>query len=207
MMKNYPVSERFLSFQGEGLHVGRKAYFIRLFGCNVKCPWCDTKYAWQGAPKAAESAESLARAAADAKPEFAVITGGEPCIHDLAPLVAEFKKLPMPLHLETSGTAQISDTIAEGFSWITLSPKLFNPPTEQNLRLADELKFVISDPSELPLYARFIAAAKNAKAAWLQPEFSRANDGRILRAITDFVLSNGGIFRAGVQLHKLYFIR
>ena len=59
-MTNYPVAEAFFSVQGEGLHMGRSAYFIRLYGCNVKCPWCDSKPAWQGGAADIVSAESLA---------------------------------------------------------------------------------------------------------------------------------------------------
>ena len=205
-MKKYPVSESFLSFQGEGLHMGRKAYFVRLFGCNVRCPWCDTKYSWQLKPERSEAASELAAAAARAKPEFAVITGGEPCIYDLSPLLAELKARSIAAHLETSGTEEIK-TGGSRFDWITLSPKLFNKPSAESLRLADELKFVIASPDDLPQYAEFVELAPNAKAAWLQPEFSRSGDRELLGAIADFVSERGGIFRAGAQLHRLYFAR
>ena len=42
----YPVNETFLSWQGEGVHLGRKAFFIRLQGCPVKCAWCDSASTW-----------------------------------------------------------------------------------------------------------------------------------------------------------------
>ena len=52
-----PVVETFHSLQGEGLHAGRSAFFIRLAGCDVGCPWCDTKHSW---PVAAHGQPSLA---------------------------------------------------------------------------------------------------------------------------------------------------
>ena len=46
MTDNLPVVETFHSLQGEGLHAGRSAFFIRLGGCSVGCSWCDTKHSW-----------------------------------------------------------------------------------------------------------------------------------------------------------------
>ena len=42
------IKEIFASIQGEGLRCGEPTFFIRLAGCNLRCPWCDTKYAWRG---------------------------------------------------------------------------------------------------------------------------------------------------------------
>ena len=81
--------ETFHSLQGEGLHAGRSAFFVRLAGCSVGCPWCDTKHSWPAAAhpprRLAELAEE-ARQAAEAGAAFVVITGGEPLHHDLGPL-------------------------------------------------------------------------------------------------------------------------
>jgi organic radical activating enzyme len=84
-----PVVETFHSLQGEGAHAGRSAFFIRLAGCSVGCPWCDTKHSWPALshpqrPLAELLAEVQAAAAAGAG--FVVITGGEPLEHDLEPL-------------------------------------------------------------------------------------------------------------------------
>ena len=45
-MRPLPIHERFFTWQGEGVHTGRSAYFIRLQGCPVKCPWCDSAGTW-----------------------------------------------------------------------------------------------------------------------------------------------------------------
>lgn len=198
----YKVAESFLSFQGEGLFAGRKAFFVRLFGCNVKCPWCDSKYAWSAVACESASADELAQRAAASGAEMAVITGGEPCLQDLLGLVAALRAKKIAAHLETSGTLEIPDV-----DWIALSPKLFCPPLPENVARADELKMIVSSPAELDKYAAFAEAAKRAQALWLEPEWSKSSDKRLLCAIADFVLKRGGKYRCGWQMHKNYFAR
>ena len=206
-MKDYPVSETFLSFQGEGLHIGRKAFFVRMFGCTVKCPWCDSKYAWQGKPEFVKSNVQLAQEAYSSGAEIAIITGGEPCLHNLEPLLAEMSAKNIACHLETSGTLRITESIGLEFAWVALSPKLFALPTDENLKRADELKMIVSDVGELPLYEDIAKKATNAQCLWLEPEWSKASDKNLLQAIADFVVSRGGKYRAGWQMHKNYFVR
>ena len=206
-MKTYPVSEYFLSFQGEGLHAGRKAFFVRMFGCSVKCPWCDSKYAWQGSPSEVKSSLELADLAEQSGAEIAIITGGEPCLHNLEPLLAEMSARNIACHLETSGTLRITESEGLKFAWVALSPKLFALPTDENLLRADELKMIVSDVSELPLYFNVSQKAINAKCLWLEPEWSKKDDKKLLQSIADFVVANGGKYRAGWQMHKNYFVR
>ena len=123
-----PVVETFHSLQGEGLHAGRSAFFIRLGGCSVGCSWCDTKHSWPAAVHPQHALTALAteaEAAAEAGAAFVVITGGEPLHHDLGPLCQALELSGLPLHLETSGV----DPLSGRFAWITLSPKRHRPPT------------------------------------------------------------------------------
>ena len=132
-----PVVETFHSLQGEGVHAGRSAFFIRLAGCQVGCSWCDTKHSW---PLAAHPQRPLAelvaeaQAAANAGAAFLVITGGEPLHHQLDPLCNALRQLSapggkaLPLHLETSGV----DPLSGQFDWIALSPKRHRPHHRQH---------------------------------------------------------------------------
>jgi organic radical activating enzyme len=170
-----PVVETFHSLQGEGLHAGRSAFFIRLAGCTVGCPWCDTKHSWpQGSHPDRSLAELAGEAAtaAAAGAAFVVITGGEPLHHDLSGLCTALRQvsrteveggnkadgglpagqaqptrrpLPIPLHLETSGV----DPLSGRFDWITLSPKRHRPPTAELLGACQELKVVVEQPEDL----------------------------------------------------------
>ncbi len=157
-----PVVETFHSLQGEGCHAGRSAFFIRLAGCSVGCPWCDTKHSWPAGsypqrPLSALVAEVRSAAAAGAG--FVVITGGEPLEHDLVPLCAALDAAGLPLHLETSGVNHLSGR----FDWITLSPKPHRPPTAELLARCDELKVVVHSPADLDFALAMAAAATGAR--------------------------------------------
>jgi organic radical activating enzyme len=156
-----PVVETFHSLQGEGLHAGRSAFFLRLAGCSVGCPWCDTKQSW---PQEAHGEQSLselsarARAAAGNGAAFVVVTGGEPLHHNLDALCAALAAAGLPLHLETSGV----DPLSGRFDWITLSPKRHRPPRPELLAAGHELKPVVHEPADLPFAEAMAAAAAEA---------------------------------------------
>ena len=86
-----PLAEDFYTIQGEGYQTGTAAYFIRLAGCDVGCPWCDAKYTWNIRRYPVSAVEKvIGRAAASGAP-CAVITGGEPLMHPLVPLTEGLK--------------------------------------------------------------------------------------------------------------------
>jgi 7-carboxy-7-deazaguanine synthase len=152
-----PVVETFHSLQGEGLHSGRSAFFLRLAGCDVGCPWCDTKHSWPEAPHPRLSVKDLAleaRRAMEQGAAFVVITGGEPLQHDLNPLCGALAEVA-PLHLETSGVPPFSGR----FDWITLSPKPHRPPRPELLACCDELKVVVNEAADLAFAETMAAAA------------------------------------------------
>ncbi len=204
-----PIHEQFYSFQGEGNHAGRAAYFIRTFGCPVHCPWCDSAGTWHPdyIPEKIEriSPADLASAAAATRAEFVVVTGGEPAIHDLRALVDALHVVGLKAHLETSGAFPIKGD----FDWVTLSPKRWKLPLSSNLALADEFKIIVDSTDAIAAYTAILAAAESSEAprkrpVWLHPEWSQRANGPILNAITDWVKQHGAPYRAGWQLHKPY---
>ncbi|MFZ9173363.1 7-carboxy-7-deazaguanine synthase QueE [Vulcanococcus sp.] len=153
-----PVVETFHSLQGEGIHAGRSAFFIRLGGCQVGCSWCDTKHSWPREVHPQRSLKELAAEAAQAAADgaaFVVITGGEPLEHNLTALCQALRPLGLPLHLETSGVNPLSGD----FDWITLSPKPHRRPTNELLAACHELKLVVHEASDLPLAETLAAEA------------------------------------------------
>ncbi|TVS05111.1 MAG: 7-carboxy-7-deazaguanine synthase QueE [Cyanobium sp. PLM2.Bin73] len=171
-----PVVETFHSLQGEGVHAGRSAFFLRLAGCTVGCPWCDTRHSWPQQAHPQRGLEALAdevRAAAAAGAAFVVVTGGEPLHHHLDALCAALDAAGLPLHLETSGV----DPLSGRFDWITLSPKRHRPPRPELLAACHELKPVVHEPADLAFAETMAAAAAqagNRPALLLQPGWESA---------------------------------
>lgn len=198
-----PVHEQFYSFQGEGSHAGKAAYFIRTFGCPVHCPWCDSAGTWHPdyVPEKISriSVDELVAAAAATQAEFVVVTGGEPAIHDLKPLVDALHAAGLKAHIETSGAFPVKGD----FDWITLSPKRWKLPLEANLSKANEFKIIVDSVSAIEEYAAILSATED-RPVWLHPEWSQRDKTDILNAITDWVKAHGTPYRAGWQLHKPY---
>ena len=214
-----PVVETFHSLQGEGLHAGRSAFFVRLAGCSVGCSWCDTKHSWPAAAHPARTLTDLAeeaRQAAEAGAAFAVITGGEPLHHDLGPLCDQIQAATtnperpagLPLHLETSGV----DVLSGRFAWITLSPKPHRPPHPELLAACHELKVVVHGPDDLAFAeamaaAAFAAAAtaatRGAPALLLQPGWDTPEGQRLA---FEFVRAHPS-WRLSLQSHKWLGVR
>ena len=108
--RRLPVIELFgPTLQGEGRVIGLKTMFVRLAGCDYACAWCDTKYAWQ--PGQLAKSELLAPAAVVARLEETAggcrrvtLSGGNPALHDLGPLVALLRDRAWRTHMETQGS-------------------------------------------------------------------------------------------------------
>ena len=155
MKKFLPVVEKFHSLQGEGFHTGKSAFFIRLAGCEVGCPWCDTKKSWSSTKFPLLSIATLIdeiKRAREKGASFLVITGGEPLEHNLddfckvikSETISKIKK-SIKIHIETSGVNKISGF----YDWITLSPKRHKPPKEYFLRNCNEIKIIINDKKDV----------------------------------------------------------
>lgn len=190
----YPVVEIFTSIQGEGTWMGRPFTFVRLAGCNLRCPWCDTDVSAAGKL----GADTIA---AGCKDHDVVITGGEPTIHNLRPLIAALRASDNSewrryIAIETNGTNPISH--AHGVDWIACSPK---PGTDWAVHPRcepDELKYVVDgvwNPANVPEDL----AASCAGRIWLQPEASQMQ--LRLKEAYDICMEDHR-FRVGCQLHK-----
>lgn len=133
-----------------------------------------------------------------------VITGGEPAIHDLTDLTSLLHQHNITVHLETSGAFPIRGM----FDWITLSPKKWKLPIASCVEAAHEFKIIVESGADIPNYHGMLMAlgmkVVDRRPVWLHPEWSKHKDQVVRMAIIDAVKTSGGIFRAGVQLHKFY---
>jgi len=198
-----PVVETFHSLQGEGHHAGRSAFFIRLAGCNVGCPWCDTKHSWPADQHPSVALERLAQHALNAQNSgaaFVVITGGEPLHHDLGPLTQVLDDhVDLPIHLETSGV----DPLSGRFDWITVSPKRHHPPLPGLLQACHELKVVVHGPEDICFAAAMEAQCREVTQRLLQPGWeSRTGEQLAVQHVREHAQ-----WRLSLQSHKWLGIR
>src|SRR5690349_22350440 len=98
-----PVMEHFYTLQGEGAHQGKAAYFIRLAGCDVGCVWCDVKESWEADNHPIFSVDEIVTEAAKHPGRLAVVTGGEPLMHDCSELTKALHEAGFNTNIETSG--------------------------------------------------------------------------------------------------------
>jgi len=196
----YTVNEHFYTFQGEGDHMGRASYFIRLQGCDQACVWCDAASTWHKDWKPSNLWKGTAEEVADLVGDAGrvVITGGEPCLYDLDTLIGALKR---EVAVETAGHKPLPVVDC----WITLSPKPdgIHPLTESVMR-ADEFKIIVSDADTLQRGLDCIEARDPNSSVWLHPEWSKRDDASVIRLIVDTVKEMGDPFRAGWQVHKNY---
>ncbi len=196
---SFPIVETFHSIQGEGAWFGTSAFFIRLAGCDVGCPWCDTKISWSEKKHPRKSIEALVTEAIAANPTFVVITGGEPLMHDLTDLTAALKTAGLRVHLETSGSHPFSGS----FDWVTLSPKPFKPPLPEVYDRANELKIVVGETRDFEWAEEQSAKTIASAVRYLQPEWERSASQQL---IFEYVLQHP-TWRMSLQTHKLLGVR
>ncbi len=190
-----PVMEQFYSVQGEGFHSGRPAFFIRLAGCEVGCSWCDVKESWTVTENQIRKISEMVAQTVDSGTNFAVITGGEPCMYDLVELTSQLQKSGIEVALETSGAYPVSGQ----FDWICLSPKKFRLPLAENFALADELKVIVVNRDDLEWCVEMASKTRPDCRWYLQPEWDRRE--KVLPLIVDYVKRNTR-WSISLQTHK-----
>ena len=195
----YPIVETFHSVQGEGYWTGVNAFFIRLGGCDVHCPWCDTKHSWNPSRHPQKSTQELAQEAIAVNPAIVIITGGEPLMHDLCPLTTTFRNAGIQIHLETSGAHPYSGN----FDWVTFSPKQFKAPDASIYCHTNELKVVVTNEYDLKWAEQQAALIPQSALCYLQPEW---NSPKSKKLIFKYVLKHPQ-WRISLQTHKLLEIR
>ncbi len=115
------ITEIFPSIQGEGLRQGEPTIFIRLSGCNLKCSFCDTKYAWkEGQQYSVDQVLEEVRKIRQSFPaQWICITGGEPLLQDIDGLTKTRKKAGLKIQVETNATLYRTVPV----DWYSISPK------------------------------------------------------------------------------------
>lgn len=190
-----PLMEAFYTIQGEGYHSGKAAYFIRLGGCDVGCHWCDVKDSWDLERWPSHTVDEMVKAAAENPARLAVITGGEPLMHNLDVLCEQLQSAGFKTNIETSGAYPLSGT----WDWICVSPKKFKAPLPELIAVANELKVIVYNRSDFKWAESFAdKVAKDCKL-YLQPEWSKSSE--MLPLMVAYVKANPR-WEISLQTHK-----
>ena len=190
------VNETFLSLQGEGYFTGTAAFFLRLSGCNLRCPFCDTQH--QSYTEMSE--DEIVAEASRHKPRHIVITGGEPALQLTESLVDKLHAAGFFIQVETNGTLPLP----EGIDWVTCSPKGDFPQFP-----VDELKVLfmgdVTDPEAIisPLLGK-----ESGVKLYLQPldTGDEKQNRAILRSCINYVLQHPW-WSLSLQTHKIIGIK
>ena len=215
------VSETFVSIQGESTFAGRPCFFIRLTGCNLRCSYCDTAYAFGGGqPKTIPQLVDEFCASGLALVE---VTGGEPLIQSGTPALLEALQAARPdavVLLETNGSCDISvvppGVIAvmdikcpasgvgrtSGVDRTSGAGDAFDWQNLERLRPQDEVKFVISERADFDWAARMVREhqlASRCHAVLFSPVLASVKPA----ALAEWLLAERVPARLNLQLHKL----
>ena len=199
LIYTYPIVETFHSLQGEGYWSGVNAFFIRLAGCDVRCPWCDQKESWNGKRYPQIQVKDLLTEVEFANPAIVVITGGEPLLHNLAPLTITLREKQVKVHLETSG----SHAFSGNFDWVTFSPKTYKQPHPSIYDRLDELKVVIAEEKDLEWAELEASKITSTPVKYLQPEWNTPGSQQL---VFEYIKKHPQ-WRLSLQIHKFIGVR
>ena len=200
----YPVVEIFESLQGEGYNTGLESVFLRFGGCNLKCPWCDTRH---------ETFETLDEETVVARvtacsARAVILTGGEPFLQTgLEGLLTRFRDAGFWIGAETNGVLAPSAEVLRRMDYLTVSPKALYAPLYDDARMvrrADEVRIVVD--GEVRDFCMAMRNRIEAPRYYLSPceRDGTFNIGETVRLLGE--LNRGrrsGKWRLSLQTHKL----
>ena len=219
------ISEIFKSIQGEGTRAGLPCVFVRLTGCNLRCTWCDTAYAFHGG-RSMTVGEVLTRVdelagrgargrGAEAVVPLVEMTGGEPLLQEeIYPLAENLLAAGYTVMIETSGERYTGRLPKEVIKIVDVKcPDSGEPDTFDLNNLAeltgnDEVKFVLSTRCDYEFARAFTEQhelPRRVKQVLFSPVFEDPEGkwpGLEPRLLAEWILADGLPVRLGLQLHK-----
>lgn len=203
------VNEIFTSIEGEGIRAGRVCTFVRFTGCNLRCEWCDTAYAFDDGSEM-DVAEILEAIPADAR--CVTVTGGEPLLQDgkeLRILISALVERGVEVNIETNGSVDFTGFLEDGVI-VTADCK---PPSSgmsgrmdmkplSKLRGCDVLKFVVATDADLEFSERVAESLKPSCHVFLSPVFGRMDPARLAEWLKNSKMKDECDARMQIQMHK-----
>ena len=215
------ITEIYKSLQGESTHAGLPCLFVRLTGCNLRCSWCDSEYAFYGGRKM--TPEEVFAEVEQLSPNGGLveITGGEPMLQEreVVPLMRQLGEGGYQVLLETSGERPLDRVPAGVIKIVDVKcpnsgePDTFRMENLETLSDRDEIKFVLSDRADYEFARDFTQRhnlAKRVNAVLFSPAFRKDAAGArdsshcLLdpQELADWMVADSVPARLGLQLHK-----
>lgn len=203
-MKTLTINEIFYSIQGEGRSMGLPMIFIRTTGCNLRCTYCDTTYAYEEGTR--ESITAILEKISTFPCTHVCVTGGEPLIqphiHALLELLSEEG---YTIILETNGSKPINRYLDIGRLTISLDIKCPSSTMHEQmdlsnlktLRTQDQLKFVIGSEEDFTYAKKMISNYPQPCPIYFQPVY-----GFPMKKLSSWILNEHLPVYLGIQLHK-----
>lgn len=207
------VVEQFVSINGEGTHAGELAVFVRFWGCNLRCSYCDTRWANESdCPYEDKTPEEIFQSVKAAHIRNVTLTGGEPLLQkqmqELLELLLADEELRV--EVETNGAVSLEPFCGEGRPYFTMDYKLPSSGFEEAMCLdnfallkpEDTVKFVVGTREDLDCMKRIVGQYELDKRChvYLSPVFGQIEPAEIVEYMIE---NNMNRVRMQIQMHKV----
>jgi len=199
------INEIFYSIQGEGSWSGLPSIFIRTTGCNLRCSFCDTKYAYSDGEEM--SIEKIIKSIIKYKCKYVCLTGGEPLIqNDTTSLIDVLIKNKYNVCLETNGSVDLGKICGKKSLMISLDIKCPSSDMHEKMNIGnikklckeDQLKFVIGNKKDYEYAKKIISKYEPACPVFFQPVY-----GTNPKLLAEWILDDKLNVKLGLQIHKM----
>ncbi|MBR3282539.1 MAG: putative 7-carboxy-7-deazaguanine synthase QueE [Ruminococcus sp.] len=211
-MTMYPIAEKFVSINGEGVRAGELAVFIRFSGCNLSCGYCDTKWANEpDVPVENMTAEDIVGYVSETGVKNVTITGGEPLLQEELPeLTDALMSAGFRVEIETNGSLPIESYSDRKYRPVfTMDYKLPSSGMEESmcghnfgcLEKCDTVKFVAGSIKDLERAAELISEhyLTDRCHIYISPVFGEIAPAEIVEFMKEHKMND---IRLQLQLHK-----
>lgn len=216
------VNEIFLSIEGEGIRTGLPSVFVRLYGCNLNCSYCDTRYSCENNEYTEMDVLEIAQKVLSYGVPNVTLTGGEPLLYwDTNALIAVLQCSGVNVNIETNGSIPLNrlynvySTLFNScadlskyapiftMDWKSISSGMSDKMLSENLdilRPEDVLKFVVGNIEDLEQMKEVITTHDLKCNIFVSPVFGKIEPAEIVKFVLDNKLNN---VRVQLQLHKI----
>ena len=211
MENKYKVNEIFLSIDGEGYRTGLPVVFIRLYGCNLNCSYCDTRYSCEQQEYREMSLYDILVEVLSYGVPRVTLTGGEPLIHPgVKDLIKSLVANDIEVNIETNGAVDLDEFIEFKYNSkvvFTMDYKCKSSGMEDKMILSnleflqpkDVIKFVVSNYNEMTKMEFILESSKCKAQPYVSPVFGAIEPKELVDYVLDNKLNN---VKVQVQLHK-----